>query len=263
MPAGLSPGAVYGLVKELRIAADEQGPLVVDGARGLAESLRRDLARGAAPGAVRGGPLPERADALVYVLAAPPTEEDERVLRSAHRRGIPIVAVLAGPELEPSVPYVLATDVVRVAAGRGFPVEGIARVLAARLGEEGTSLAARVPVLRRPLAEHLVETFARRHGLVGGAVFRGTAAFPVITLGQIRMVLRVAAAYGVEIDGARVPEVLAVVAGGTGMRRLARRLLALPLPGFLVRALVAYAGTRALGEAALRYFAAQASRAAA
>ena len=47
-----------------------------------------------------------------------------------------------------SVPYVLAEDMVRVPPGQGFPVDAIARAVARRLGENGTALAAKLPVLR-------------------------------------------------------------------------------------------------------------------
>jgi uncharacterized protein (DUF697 family) len=240
------------------VAAAADGSLVVEGAPALAETLRRELARGARPGAVRGGSA-EGADALVYVLAAAPTAEDEERLKQARRKRVPVVAVLAGPELDPRVPYVFATDVVRVPAGTGFPIEEIARAVAHRLGEEGTALAARAPVLRRAICEELVETFSRRNGLLGAAVFIPGADFPVITLGQLRMVLRIAAAHGVDVDKQRVPEVLAVIGSGYAFRGLARRALgAVPVMGWAVRAVVAYTGTRALGEAAIRYFEAQA-----
>lgn len=257
---GVRPGAVYGLLKELRVAAAEKGPLVVEGPAALAEALRRELGRGAAPGAVRGG-SPEGGDAFVCVLAGPVTGADEERLRLARRKRVPAVAVLAGPGLDRRVPYVLASDVVTVPAGSGFPLEEIARVLANRLGERGTSLAARVPTLRPAVCEQLIETFSRRNGVVGAAVFIPGADFPVITLAQMRMVLRIAAAHGVDVDQQRLPEILAVLGSGYAFRGFARRALgAVPVAGWAVRAAVAYTGTRALGEAAVRYFAAVGGR---
>lgn len=255
----LHPGLVLGLVKELRTAAQDDRPLVVGGAPALAEALRKELAAGGRPGWVRAGDA-AGASALVYVLAAPPAAEDERVLGAAAKAGVPIVAVLAGPELEPRVPHVLATDVVRVPAGSGFPVAEIARAVAHRLGEGGTSLAAALPVLRPAVASELVESFSRRAGLVGVAVFVPGADLPVLTVLQARMVLRIAAAHGVEVGRERLPEVLAVLAGGLGFRTVARQLLgAVPVAGWAVKGAVAYAGTRAIGEAAIRYFSARAA----
>lgn len=258
--ARINPGAVYGLLKELRAAAVDPGPLVVTGAGALPEVLRKELTRTGGAAAVREGPV-EGAAALVYVLAAAPTEEDERALGLAHRKRVPIVCVLAGPGLDDRVPYVLATDIVRVPAGSGFPVDEIARAVAHRLGEDGTSLAARVPVLRRPLAEELIERFSRRSAVIGAAVFVPGADFPVLTLQQLRMVLRIGAAHGIELDAQRLPEVLAVIGGGLAFRAVARQALAVvPVAGWLVKGAVAYAGTRAIGEAAVRYFEARSVR---
>jgi uncharacterized protein (DUF697 family) len=243
---------VFGLVRELRATVQEPGPVVVTGA--LADVLRRELTREGGGGAVVGS-FSEHASVLVHVLAAAPTEEDERLLRAAHRARVPIVCVLAGPDVPDRVPYVLATDIVRVPAGAGFPVEEIAHAMGRRLGEETTSLVARVPVLRRPFAEELTARFARRAGIVGVAVFVPGADFPVLTLIQLRLVLRIAAAYGEELEAERVPEVLAVVGAGFAFRTVARQALGVvPLAGWTVKGAVAYTGTRALGEAAIRYF---------
>jgi uncharacterized protein (DUF697 family) len=253
--ARLSPLTVLSLVRELRAAAGEEGPLCVAGAPALADALAKELARGGSSSAVRQSLSPD-AEALVYVLADAATEADERTLASAHRAQVPIVAVLARPELEPRVPYVLATDIVRMPAGSGFPIDEVAQALAHRLGERGTSLAARLPVLRDAVCRELIASFSRRAGLIGAAAWVSGADMPAITIAQLRLVLRIAAAHGVEVDQERVPEVLAVVGGGFGFRALARRLLArLPLPGWGVRAGVAYAGTRAIGEAAVRVYA--------
>ena len=62
----------------------------------------------------------------------------------------------------------LATDVVWVGAGQAFPLEAIARAIAARLGERGAPLAARVPLLREAVSEQLVASFARKNGLRRG-----------------------------------------------------------------------------------------------
>jgi uncharacterized protein (DUF697 family) len=249
---------VMGLLRELRAAAQEDRPLVVAGAPALAEALQRELAAGGRPGWVRGG-SPEGAAAVVYVLAGTPSDEDRRLLRDAARSRVPVVAVLAGPDLDPRVPYVLATDVVRVPAGSGFPVEEIARLLARRVGEPATSLAAALPALRPAVCEELIERFSRRNGFVGAAVFLPGTDFPVLTMNQLRLVLRLAAAHGVEVDQQRAPEILAVIGSGLAFRTLARQAVGLvPVAGWAAKGAIAYAGTRTLGEVARRYFEARA-----
>ena len=252
MAKTLSPMAIWGLVRELKIAAQETRPLVVSGP--LAEQLVKELSRNAAPGAVRVGGRPDDAGCLIRLLAGAPTEEDEQELKTARRARVPAVVVQTGTE-DFDIPYVLATDAVKCRPGEGFPVEEIAAAVAARLGEAGTGLAARVPVLREPLCRELVESFSRKNGILGVAIFVPGADFPVLTLNQIRLVLRLAAAHGIEVDQQRLPEVLATVAAGFGFRTVARQLLgAIPIAGWAIKGGVAYGGTRALGEAAMRYF---------
>ena len=157
------------------------------------------------------------------------------------------------------MPFVLATDVVRVEAGRSFPVEEIAERIAARLGEDAAPLAAKLPVLRGPVCAQLVESFARKNGIVGAAVFVPGADLPVLALHQVRMLLRLDQAYGLELDPReRLPEILATIGAGMGLRAVARELLDLvPVAGWAIKGAVAYAGTKALGEAALKRLEAQ------
>jgi uncharacterized protein (DUF697 family) len=251
----VKPAAVLSMLKELRAAAKRDEPLVVSGARELVGVLRRELVRGGVASAVlEQGPL-EGAAALVHVLAGSVTAEDEKVLKEAARARLPIVAVATGPGEPGHVPYVLEENVVRVGSGTGFPVEEIARRLAHILGESATPLAARLPVLRHAVCEELIRRISRQNGLVGVAVFVPGADLPVLTLNQVRLVLRIADAYGFEIDRDRLPEVLGVLGSGLGFRAVARRAIgAVPVVGWAVKGAVAYAGTRALGEAAVRYF---------
>jgi uncharacterized protein (DUF697 family) len=250
LPIGLRP--LRALVKE--IAEAESKPLVVGGARGLAAVLRRDLGRDAEPGGVREGDEPTGGAVYVHVLVGDSGPEDEAALKRARRGRVPIVAVATGPTSGASIPYVLATDVVRVEAGEGFPVDEIAKTIAAKLGEDGAPLAARVPVLRRAVCDRLVEMTARRNGVIAAAAFIPGVDLPALTLNEIRLVLRLEQAYGLDIDPrARLPEIAATVGIGFGLRAVARELLDLvPVAGWAVKGAVAYAGTRAFGEAAVR-----------
>jgi uncharacterized protein (DUF697 family) len=249
----LRPGAVLGVLRELRATATEAKPIQVSGV--LAEQLARELREGGDPFFVRVGGDPASAALLVLVLAGRPTAQDEELLRAADRAHTSAVAVQTGREPDLDVPYVLATDVVHCPPGAGFPVSEIAATIAGRMGERAIGLAAKLPVLREPVCRSLTESFARKNALLAAAIFIPGADFPVLTLNQLRLVLRIAAAHGQEIDAQRAPEVIAVIGGGLGFRALAHQLVGVvPVAGWAVQGAVAYGGTKALGEAALRWF---------
>ena len=90
----------------------------------------------------------------MYVLAAEPTKEDESPLprprARADRRGP------RRPRLDRSIPFNLATDIVRVPSGSGFPLDDIARSVAARIAR-AFLLAARLPALRDAVCRNLIE----------------------------------------------------------------------------------------------------------
>jgi uncharacterized protein (DUF697 family) len=246
----ISLGVVYGLVKELSKTRDR--PLLVLGV--LAEQLARELTAGGDARAVRTGGPPEDVEALVYILGGAVTEADERVLKLARRARVPTIVVAAGRELPERVPFVLATDIVRAEPGRGFPVETIAFALARKLGENATSLARHLPVLRPAVCETLIESFARKNAVISAAVFIPGVDFPVLTANQLRLVLRICASYGLQVDKDRAPEIVATIATGLGARAIARELVgAVPVAGWLIKGALAYAATKALGEAAVRY----------
>jgi len=243
--AKLGPLSVVSVVRELRRGSGDPRPVSVAGARELVPILARDLRNGGQASAVVENVL-ENVAVLVWVGAP-----DEAQLQTADRAGVPIVAVTDAD----AVPYVLATDLIRVPPGQGFPVQEIAEAMAARLGEDGTGLAARLPVLRPAVCARLIASFSKRNAIVAAAVFVPGVDLPVLTLNQIRLVLRIALAYGEEVDSSRAVELLGVVGAGFGLRAAARELLdVVPVAGWLVKGVVAYGGTRAIGEAAVRYF---------
>ena len=234
----MRPAALIGLVRELRTGAGDTRPLQVAGVPALVPALARELRRGGEASAVMEGGRPEDAAALVYLLEGEPAEADLELLRAAQRADVPVVAVTEARQR--SLPYVLATDIVEVLPGAGFPVDEIARAVARRLGESGTALAARLPVVRRAVCEELIRSMSRTNGLIAAAVFVPGVDMPALTLNQARLVLRIAAAHGEEIDGSRALELLAVVGGGLGFRALARELLdVVPVVGWALKGAVA------------------------
>jgi len=267
----LSPTAVWGVVKEVRVTDEDLRPLLVGGAPEQAKSIYDALAEGANREALRdvSGRAPtaydlEGANVLVYAVDGPESsEEDVKAFQLAARKRVGIVCVLlgAGNGEPPAVPYVLDSDVIPVAPREPLPLERIAERIADRADETAHHLAARIPALRPAVVEEIVKHFSRQNGVLGVAIFIPGADFPVLTLNQIRMVLRIATAYGEELDRERAFEVLSVVAAGLGFRTVARHLVTL-VPGFgwAVKGGVAFAATRAVGEAASAYFAAGGTR---
>jgi uncharacterized protein (DUF697 family) len=105
------------------------------------------------------------------------------------------------------------------------------------------------------VCQELIRSFSRKNALISALVFIPGVDMPVLTLNQIRLVLRIAIAYGQEMDAQRSVEIAGVVGAGFGLRALARQLLDLvPVAGWAVKGGIAYTGTRAIGEAAMRYF---------
>src|SRR3954451_11514592 len=245
MARKIGPLSVLSVVRELRRGRGDQRPIAVAGARELVPLLARELREGGDASAVVEGRV-DHVAALVWI--GPP---DEEALRTAARANVPIVALTN----EEQVPYVLATDLVPIPPGQGFPIEAIAGALARRLGEDGTALASRLAVLRAAVCEQLIRSFSRRNALISAAIFIPGVDMPMLTLNQIRLVMRIALAYGQEMDSQRSVEIAGVVGVGFGLRALARTLLDLvPIAGWIVKGGVAYTGTRAVGQAAVRYF---------
>lgn len=78
----------------------------------------------------------------------------------------------------------------------------------------------------------------------------------ILTKNQAMMTLRLAAAYGLEVDYKhRTKELAPLLGNALGWRTIARQLVGLvPVVGFLTRAMIAYAGTVTIGKAAEVYY---------
>jgi uncharacterized protein (DUF697 family) len=261
----LHPGALYGVVKEVKAAVEDFRPIVLAGDPETTAELARRLAAGGDARALRdlGGQAAtaydlEGAGLLIYAIRGEePSPNDDETLRLAERKGVEAICLIVGTTRTeaPEVAHVLATDVAAVSSGQPLPLDWIAERIAERTDERAYAYAARLPILRPAVCDTIVRRFSRQNGVLGAAIFIPGADLPVLTLNQVRMLLRIAAAYGEEIDRERIPELLAVVGAGFGFRALARQALGLvPGPGWAIKGGVAFAATRALGEAAVRYF---------
>jgi uncharacterized protein (DUF697 family) len=140
---------------------------------------------------------------------------------------------------------------------RGTPASDAAlcRRIAASAGDQALALAATVPALRPAVVDHVIESTARQNAAVGVLIFIPGADMPVMTLNQIKMVLRIGAAYGQQPSLQRAVEILGIVATGFGVRALARKgVTFVPGLGWALKGVVGYSATQAMGKTAVAYF---------
>lgn len=172
------------------------------------------------------------AGALVILVGDPATRAD------LERR------VLADHRLELSnIVHVHALD----DAGAEAAVEAIVHAL----GDRAVAAGRRNPGLRPVVGRGIVRDAARQSAAIAALPFPGVD-MPALALIQVRMVAQLAALHDRPFGPERALEALAVVGAGFGWRALARSATGLvPVAGWAVRSAVAYAATRAVGEAAL------------
>ncbi|MBI6545566.1 MAG: hypothetical protein HY692_02155 [Cyanobacteria bacterium NC_groundwater_1444_Ag_S-0.65um_54_12] len=115
-------------------------------------------------------------------------------------------------------------------------------------------LARQFPIFRQQLAWEEIHATAQQNALVGLIPVPG-GDMPLMTANQIKLVWRLAVMFDLPINARRLQEILAVIGSGFGWRILFRQLTKLvPGPGWLIGGGLGYAGTMALGKAALEYF---------
>jgi uncharacterized protein (DUF697 family) len=241
-------GQVVGIVREVR-GVEGSAPRVVISGRDP-EDLAAALAAGGERGAVAVDGNPAAAAIAVRLVDGDPDERERRVLRQLMREPTPLVVVRRGGSAR--IPHVLADDVVDLEVEG---ITGVAEAIARAAGADGPGLAARLPVLRAPVAARLVSHTAFANAVLA-ASSRAVPQLPLLTLAQARMLLLLGVARGDVLprdpEGllrAAGPSLVAALGTGLGARALVRRL---PLGGPIVRAAIAYGGTRALGTALRR-----------
>ena len=141
--------------------------------------------------------------------------------------------------------------------------EHFAHQLSCRMGEwvvacfrtKRLAFAQAFDFVRRPLSMESIRSTAAQNAGVGLVAFIPGADLPIMTLNQAKMVLQIAAAYGQPLTLERAKELAAVVGGGFACRGAARQLVGvLPALGWAIKAGIGYAGTSAMGHAAIEYF---------
>lgn len=208
------------------------------------------------------------ANVVLVVLDATATDYQEEALlvQSLGHLNKPVLVVLNkadlvrdGSDLRHKVADFFAIPISRVLLVSAKTGEGVLDTLVPRLvdlaKDADVALAKKFPALRHAVAEKAVHRTANENGLIGVLVFLPGADMPILTLNQIRMVMKIASIYDQEIGFERAKEILAVLAGGLVFRTAARNLVSLvPVVGWGVKGGIAYGGTVAVGRAAMKYF---------
>ncbi len=124
-----------------------------------------------------------------------------------------------------------------------------------KIGDKEVALGAAVPIFKDEVVSRIIAKTAQQNALIGLAVFIPGADMPLLTMNQIKMILRLSAVYNQELSVKRLYEVLAVVGGGFAFREAARQVAGtVPVVGWALKGGVAYGGTIAMGQLAKRYF---------
>ncbi len=120
--------------------------------------------------------------------------------------------------------------------------------------EKKLAFALAFPFVRRPLSLDAVRATAIQNAGVGVVVFIPGADMPIMTLNQAKMLLQIAAAYGQPLSAERIKELAAVVGGAFLFRNIARTAVGVvPVLGWAIKGAVGFAGTEAMGRAAIEY----------
>ena len=217
--------------------------VVVAGLGGEAGPIARDVRAAGVPAMVVTT-LPRLAAEIAWTVGAPFPEGD--------------VVTPPAPDADPGALPETA------GAGEPWPLDAEARAaLGVRMGqwvidacrEKRLAMALAFPFVRKPMALDAVNATAAQNAGVGLVAFIPGADMPIMTLNQAKMLLQIAAAYGQPLGIERVKELAAVVGGAFACRAVARQLVAfVPALGWAVKAAVGYAGTQAMGRAAVEYF---------
>jgi hypothetical protein len=249
VPFGIGIGQVVALVREVHALESSSAYIAVSGTR--ADELAAALSDGGDATAVVIGADPAGAAVVVRLLEGDPSAADNELHRRIVRAGTPLIVLRPGAA---PVPYALPGDVLDL--GPELPVAALARAIAAAAPDAAPRLASRLPVLRPAVERRVVALTAFGNAVLAFSNKATGPQLPLLSIAQSRMLLMLDACRGEVLprDAQGVATVAAPrVAASVGLGYAARTLVrSLPVQGRAVRAGVAYAGTRALGEARLR-----------
>jgi small GTP-binding protein len=208
----------------------------------------------------------DEAGAIVMLLDATKglRQEDRQLYRELKQKEKPIIVALNKVDavnLDPDdfaadVGIELGADVIPISARHGTNVaEELVPEMINTSPEVALVIGRELPFFRREAASKLIRN-ATMLSLAAGLEPVPLVDIPILLGTQIRLVLRIAALYGEPPTANYAREVVTTVAGGLLLRYLAEETAkAVPFGGDLVSGAIAAAGTWAIGQVALEYFA--------
>jgi uncharacterized protein (DUF697 family) len=241
-------------------------------AQRVARLIEPDPAMGEVSFGVLGETSRERADVYVVAIAGPLEPDARRVLSDLSVGEIPLVLV----QLEAAAGMLVLgiPDDRMITLGQtmadGEARERLFRALVQAAPDVMLSAGRRHPLVREPVAEHLIRESARVNAqfaaisslpanlpLIGGLV-GDMADVIVLTKNQVLLLFKLAGLYGRDLELGRqlIAEVIPIVGGAFVWRTTARALVGLlpSLLGLLPKTLVAYTGTYVVGQMARYYY---------
>ncbi|MDR1714184.1 MAG: hypothetical protein LBR39_08565 [Coriobacteriales bacterium] len=206
-------------------------------------------------------------DSSLLLLFAANAAVAEKVLIAALLRGIPAVAVQTDA-ITWAVAPVQGTALGDSAEFRTSPVapaeEGdlaplfleLGRWMVQHLREQSLAWARNLVFVRKPYVQEAILATSVQNAAISAIPILPGADLPLLALNQVRLFLKIGAAWGLPVDNGRLKEIALLVGSSFGFRALARRLVGLvPVFGWAMRAAVGFGGTQAVGRAADEYFA--------
>jgi uncharacterized protein (DUF697 family) len=201
--------------------------------------------------------LAARWDVVIFVAAGCPAASVVPVVSAARRAGCAVIGLVeaAGDDSWGGDAGLFDDELARGLGHKPADKPTLEHRIMQAAGDGAGSLAQLLPSVRRTYCDHVVLTNAGQNGVIGVVVIIPGADMPAMTANQIRMVLKIAHAYGEELTLDRAVEILSVVGVGFVLRTVARQALDF-VPGFgwAVKGAVGFSGTIALGQAAIAYF---------
>jgi len=238
----------------------------------VARLIEPDPQAGEVTSGVLGVASREHADAYVAAIGGPLESEARRALSNLSVGNEPVLVVQAEQAAGMLVLGIPQERIITL--GRADPDdvvrERLFEALVASAPEVMLSAGRRHPLLREPVAEHLIRDTSRVNAqfaaisslpanlpLIGGLV-GDMADVLVLTKNQVLLIFKLAGLYGRDLRLGRqlLLEIMPVVGGAFLWRSTARALVGL-LPtmlGLLPKTLVAYSGTFVVGQTARYYY---------